>query len=111
MTEACLAVGNKVHMPMMNQFREEGHICPLLNMPLINTKLNYMFLPLMKEALIKGGADAKTSLSLVIIKYSAPLLSVMLKGQKIIYRVDFDHNENISTPIKILDTPLIYDNN
>ena len=45
--------------------------------------LNHMPLPLMKKALFGDrGADAKTSFSLVIIRYSAtPLLSLIPKAQ------------------------------
>ena len=43
---------------------------------------NSMFLPLMKKALLGGiGADTKTILSLVILRYPALLFSVMPQGQ------------------------------
>ena len=74
----------------------------------------------MKIALMgELGADAKTSLSLVIIRYSAPLLCVIPKGQKLFKGEGgaekntpgknlsaSSHKIGSTSDEKILDTPL-----
>ena len=83
MPEACRAVGHKGHMLLVNQIRM-GHMPPPLYAP--DEIQNSMFLSSGEKRSHEGHMEQtkKTSLALVIIRYSTlpNLLPVMPQGQK-----------------------------
>ena len=90
----------------MNQIRWDK--CPPLTMPLIKFQICSKFLPLMKKTLMGGiGADAKTSISSVVIKYSAPLLNVMPQGKILLMEQPFFLKLKSFPNEKILNSPLL----
>ena len=100
-------------MPLMNQIRRifrggGGTYATLSSYEYAPDEIqNSMFLLLMKIALMGAYvADAKTSLSLAIIKYPGPLFCVMLQGQLFLGCVAEKFLWRDSTPDEIFSVTL-----